>query len=591
MFRYLFTNDIRISTLADRLIETANMVQTDTVPSASENKSANNNANTLIFYFNLYKDNGNTTAAINGYVKEVVLNFMIKFQFPNPRTKNSFRNSHEDGIKLKPYQEIFRLLYIGSFENPDFYLTSDEIFKFIFLNPRVAKTNEINYIEVLNDLKIYRETEDLPEYINDSNDSWEWKQKDRQLKELLEIINWSDYAQFEDDKVMITEQELPLEVKAIIFDVITKGTFIESNMDDFEDFREEYKTQMNMVGYQSNSMQEIEYNSKIKQGLPRNKIIFGAPGTGKSFRLNEEKDALLKDGGEYERVTFHPDYSYGAFVGTYKPIPTIDSRGEESISYEYVPGPFMRLFVKAIKNLNSDEQERPFLLLIEEINRANTAAVFGDVFQLLDRKENISEYPIQTSEDMRKYLSKELGGLPDNYREIKLPGNLFIWATMNSADQGVFPMDTAFKRRWTFEYLDVDANENEISNLYVFLGSSAKEKKVKWNELRKGINDYLSNERINEDKLIGPFFINVLDIVEDEESEIIIKEEFTDVFKNKLLMYLFEDAARQRRDIFSGAGTDSNRFSKICQKFDEIGIEIFDKEVIKDVTDYKVNDE
>ena len=115
-----------------------------------------------------------------------------------------------------------------------------------------------------------------------------------------------------------------------------------------------------------------------------NRIVFGAPGTGKSFKLNDEQKDLISEGGEYERVTFHPDYSYANFVGTYKPVPT-----KNGISYEYVPGPFMRTYVKAIENGQSENKEdvKPFLLLIEEINRANVAAVFGEVFQLLDRDD------------------------------------------------------------------------------------------------------------------------------------------------------------------------------------------------------------
>lgn len=177
-----------------------------------------------------------------------------------------------------------------------------------------------------------------------------------------------------------------------------------------------------------------------------NRIVFGAPGTGKSFKLNDEQKDLVSEGGEYERVTFHPDYSYANFVGTYKPVPT-----KNGISYEYVPGPFMRIYVKAIENGQSVNKEdvKPFLLLIEEINRANVAAVFGEVFQLLDRDDrNASQYPVKPSEDIKAYLAKELGGRPEQYDEIKIPDNMYIWSTMNSADQGVFPMDTAFKRRW-----------------------------------------------------------------------------------------------------------------------------------------------
>lgn len=142
--------------------------------------------------------------------------------------------------------------------------------------------------------------------------------------------------------------------------------------------------------------------------------------------------------GTYERVTFHPDYTYSQFVGTYKPV--MDEEGN-SIRYDFVPGPFMRVYVEALKSGRTDTPQ-PHLLLIEEINRAKVAAVFGDVFQLLDRDDDgVSEYEIQASEDIRRYLAKELGGNADHYKKIRIPNNMFIWATMNSADQGVFPMD------------------------------------------------------------------------------------------------------------------------------------------------------
>ena len=221
---------------------------------------------------------------------------------------------------------------------------------------------------------------------------------------------------------------------------------------------------------QTAKKQDICYSTGYQSDFPRNRILFGAPGTGKSFTLNHEKDVLLADGGEYERVTFHPDYSYANFVGTYKPVPCKDSDGKDAITYSYVPGPFMRTYVKALQNSRTDDP-KPFLLIIEEINRANVAAVFGDVFQLLDRGDDeVSEYPIRASEDIKKYLANELDGNPDNYAEIRIPDNMFIWATMNSADQGVFPMDTAFKRRWDFTYLGIDDSEAGIVGKKVILG-------------------------------------------------------------------------------------------------------------------------
>ena len=321
-------------------------------------------------------------------------------------------------------------------------------------------------------------------------------------------------------------------------------------------------------------MQEIKFSTGYQSEFPRNRILFGAPGTGKSFTLNREKDLLLADGGEYERVTFHPDYSYAIFVGTYKPVPCQDSDDKDAITYSYVPGPFMRTYVKALQNSKTDTP-KPFLLVIEEINRANVAAVFGDVFQLLDRGDDeVSEYPIQASEDIKKYLAGELGGNPDDYSEIRLPDNMFIWATMNSADQGVFPMDTAFKRRWDFTYLGIDDSEAGIVGKKVVLGQGDYRRIVEWNALRKAINNELLTYKVNEDKLMGPYFISKKNL---PEGEMIDPAVFTRIFKNKVIMYLFDDAAKQKRiTLFGGCDEKAkNQYSKICREFDAKGVYIF----------------
>ena len=319
-------------------------------------------------------------------------------------------------------------------------------------------------------------------------------------------------------------------------------------------------------------MQEIKFSTGYQSEFPRNRILFGAPGTGKSFTLNREKDLLLADGGEYERVTFHPDYSYANFVGTYKPVPCKDSDGKDAITYSYVPGPFMRTYVKALQNSRTDAP-KPFLLVIEEINRANVAAVFGDVFQLLDRGDDeVSEYPIQASEDIKKYLAGELGGNPDDYAEIRIPDNMFIWATMNSADQGVFPMDTAFKRRWDFTYLGIDDSEAGIVGKKVILGQGEHRRVVEWNALRKAINNELLTYKVNEDKLMGPYFISKKNL---PDGEIIDPVVFNRIFKNKVIMYLFDDAAKQKRPSLFAGCEDKNLYSQICREFDTKGVYIF----------------
>lgn len=268
------------------------------------------------------------------------------------------------------------------------------------------------------------------------------------------------------------------------------------------------------------------------------------------------------------------------------------SSGKKDISYEYVPGPFMRMYVKALKNSRTDNI-KPFLLIIEEINRANVAAVFGDVFQLLDRGSNfVSEYPIQATEDIKKYLAKELGGKPEDYNKIKIPDNMFIWATMNSADQGVFPMDTAFKRRWDFTYLGIDDNDKELQGKFVTIGSKEKQR-IEWNELRKAINEFLAEAKINEDKQLGPYFISKSIVIPKDGGTEIDSKLFCDAFKNKVLMYLFDDAAKQKhQSLFEGSAKGYTRYSKICEAFDEQGIGIFNSRIQNavDIQDLVINE-
>ncbi len=336
-----------------------------------------------------------------------------------------------------------------------------------------------------------------------------------------------------------------------------------------------------------------EYQIASKMDKPHQRIFFGAPGTGKSFNLNEEAKEYF--GSNYERVTFHPNYMYGNFVGAFKPFPKVlkdkegnpleDENGniKESITYKYIPGPLMRILVKALIN-----RETNYLILIEEINRANVAAVFGDFFQLLDRKASgDSEYPITTSEEVRMYLDMEFSDssicedtrkyvynkIGTDYERLVLPSNLYIWSTMNSADQGVMPMDTAFKRRWEFTYIGIDdiledptiANEFEGYEFKI-----SKESIVKWNDFRTEVNKRLSSQGVPEDKLLGPYFISK-SVLESKDID-----KITDTIKNKVLMYLYDDAGKPYRNHLFIA-EKSATYSALCRSFDENGKAIFKK--------------
>lgn len=316
----------------------------------------------------------------------------------------------------------------------------------------------------------------------------------------------------------------------------------------------------------------------------RNVIAFGAPGTGKSYFFKKYLDEHHVSSDDYERVTFYSDYSYSQFIGTYKPV---DVGG--MITYKFVPGPFMRTLVAALEDASTTAPHKHYLI-IEELNRAKAAAVFGDMFQLLDRDDTgRSEYSINASEDIRAYLAEHFGGAASAYSKLAIPNNMYIFATMNSADQGVFPMDTAFKRRWNFNYIGIDDEEFKV-NIDPSTGvKTATECQsgtfnladgaVEWNVLRRAINAKLSNDRIkaHEDKLMGPFFMKTQDSTgtclftlghEDEE--------FSTLFCEKVIMYLFEDAAKTKhKELFEGCDSDKlNRFSYICAEFKSRGLAI-----------------
>lgn len=327
----------------------------------------------------------------------------------------------------------------------------------------------------------------------------------------------------------------------------------------------------------------------FSSGLRHNLIFFGAPGTGKSYQLNKlAEDSFAED--SITRVTFYPDYTYSQFVGCFKPVTRYERDGDKPvsalnsyISYEFVPGPFLETYVKAVQNPSEN-----YLLIVEEINRANPAAVFGDVFQLLDRDASgRSEYEVAVPREMRDYLevflpeyvrnrySSDSAGFMDErerlsneMKRLSLPPNMYIWATMNSADQGVFPIDTAFKRRWDFRYVGINEGEDAVIN-----GTPLSKIKIPcgrryvvWNNLRRAINDFMASDglRINEDKLLGPFFISPAALT---------SERFASTFKDKVLLYLYEDAGKTKRSkLFK---KELNTYSKVCEAFDEIGEGIF----------------
>lgn len=263
----------------------------------------------------------------------------------------------------------------------------------------------------------------------------------------------------------------------------------------------------------------IEADLEVGMNKPHNRIIYGAPGTGKSFQLKQDLSGVPED--RIIRVTFNPEMSYGQFVGAYKPVNHAD---ENRIIYDLVPGPLLNALVKA-------QSGEPVFLIIEEINRANVSAVFGDFFQTLDRDDSgKSTYGIACSPEITLFLTSK-GVVLENGDHVILPANLYLWATMNSADQGVFTLDTAFKRRWSFEYIPLNKGSVHINRLDIALSDGVS---IKWDIFRNELNRVLKTMKVPEDKLIGPFFLTKKEM------------ESKSGFLGKLSLYLWDDVLRHK---------------------------------------------
>ena len=360
------------------------------------------------------------------------------------------------------------------------------------------------------------------------------------------------------------------------------------------------KTYMRFL-YAKEIFQNEAKKIKAPSNLTLQQIYYGAPGTGKSKAIKD-----LTFGEDVIRTTFHPDSDYASFVGTYKPITEEvvlrDCNGkkvidedtgkvvkEERIAYKFIPQAFLEAYVEAWKKLGSKKSEKsdksdnrihPALLdtpdiftknkaskkqylIIEEINRGNCAQIFGDLFQLLDRNEyGFSDYPIVADKDMQKYLEKEFEGweitnkdkINQLYGEanmvslilkgkrLVLPSNLYIWATMNTSDQSLFPIDSAFKRRWDWKYVPIregrDKETNAKLNWYINTG----DKQYDWWSFISQVNKLIGSLTNSEDKKLGYFFCKAKDGEID-----------ADLFVSKVIFYLWND-------VFKDYGFDDKDF-------------------------------
>ena len=266
-------------------------------------------------------------------------------------------------------------------------------------------------------------------------------------------------------------------------------------------------------------------------------IYYGTPGSGKSHFVKERVEKSFQNQDERDehiiRTTFHPDSDYSTFVGAYKPV--VEERdGGQKITYQFTPQAFVNAYVRAW--LNTSE---PYYLVIEEINRGNCAEIFGDLFQLLDRDDNgFSEYPIQADEDLKRYLIGALGEAAPGIKNgrICLPPNLSLIATMNTSDQSLFPMDSAFKRRWSWVYVPTGRSGDKSETFKINIGHIT----YMWHDFQKIINGIIKEKTSSEDKQMGNFFIKH-DVDEEE-------------FKGKIMFYLWSEICKENY------GTQDNFF-------------------------------
>ena len=323
------------------------------------------------------------------------------------------------------------------------------------------------------------------------------------------------------------------------------------------------KSDFNTIEFDDSKILSMKESLKKmrKSDIPLQQIFYGAPGTGKSHAINE-----LTAGKDVIRTTFHPDTDYSTFVGAYKPttksVPVTTVIGtnavpvklngkemmEDKIVYEYVSQAFLQAYVAAWRKYSdAQEGEEPTdeFLVIEEINRGNCAQIFGDLFQLLDRgDEGFSEYPIKADSDMKKLLEKEFEGLGIKNKEginalfnggkdivaevlagdvLLLPNNLYIWATMNTSDQSLFPIDSAFKRRWDWNYVPI----SDAGKKWMIEVNGAQ---YDWWKFLEAINDKVYHATYSEDKKLGYFFCKAKDGVIS-----------ADKFVSKVIFYLWND--------------------------------------------------
>jgi hypothetical protein len=289
------------------------------------------------------------------------------------------------------------------------------------------------------------------------------------------------------------------------FTEVFKSSSNHCSMDRFAKFINDYSEKKYSIIKEDGIYKLVLNTSSPIKKMPEQKIFFGSPGSGKSYHIKSNYP------GSWPRITFHPELDYHGFVGAYKPSVVRNPKGDK-ITYRFVEEAFIKAYCEAWKTFE------PYYLIIEEINRGNCAQIFGDIFQLLDRgNDGFSEYPIICSPDVREHLAEELADIArlseyveksgsDDFSRMILPNNLNILCTMNTSDQSLFPMDSAFKRRWDWHYIPIDYYDAQKFKIDL-----ESEGEFKWGDLIYEINQRIKDHTQSEDKQLGNRFVSSVD--------------------------------------------------------------------------------
>ncbi|WP_234057562.1 AAA family ATPase [Latilactobacillus sakei] len=474
-------------------------------------------------------------------------------------------------ITSREYLDIVFLNLFGYYEEIDGSFSYKH-----FLYETLVYLNENNLVDVENDKEvlgipfasIFRHVEGYEDLDGKSE-----KTVNQQLNSLFNYLTDTDYFTAVSSRQFIVSKKWQDRVNELIemcnleyseqprseVQKIFKG-----NQEKYADYLTKVPGNVEIVGgialkdiKEEDEQSSVHHIDRYKQKGGKNKVYFGAPGTGKSYQVTKDIEKIYPTFNGTDsvesiyviRTTLHPEYTYNDFVGQLLP----DIEGND-IKYTFQTGIFTDALKRSIEMPNNQ-----IFLVLEEMSRANVAAVFGDLFQLLDRDENgDSQYAINNS-----LIANSVYG--NKNKQIRIPSNLTILATVNTNDQNVFVMDTAFKRRFEWEYISTKPIENINNRNILIYSRDGKALNIKWNNFYQLLNEFITEDmQLSEDKQLGQFFIKF----SSNESEELREKNDQEQLKNKLLQYLWEDIQavsydqRLFQDSITSFGDCYERFDK-----------------------------